>query len=407
MLSGSNKVYKISLAYLNGMSPITVQSAKAYEAFTATSYTLTAYYQDGTAAVGHVTDGVIIEPDYTKDGVQLCSVIYDGYEHFFGVKVSVNGEPENQQTKAVKFRMLGDTVHEVTKSSVHTYAKGNLVEWIPEITVHVPADATAYDVFVKAAKAYGVSFVAEDSQYGKYVSSVTKDGVTLNAESNKQSNGVAYCGWMFNINDNDVYNSLDETEIKEGDVLNFYFEDDYSLAYVKSAIDTINAIPGESAADYDEKVKAAEDSLKYLSPIALEEVMADPAYAKLVRARNRAEAKKVEDMIFALQPITKDSGDAIKAARNAYDELTPEQKDLVSKDAIDALVKAEKVYGMIVDSNKPDASDKGDKTGSIIKISATGAAKGEENPNTGAPVMSIAPAMLVLAAAVLVLKKRG
>ena len=63
---------------------------------------------------------------------------------------------------------------------------------------------------------------------------------------------------------------------------------------------------------------------------------------------------------------------------------------------------------MIVDSNKPDASDKGDKaSGGVIKISATGTAKGEENPNTGAPVMSIAPAMLVLAAAVLVLRKRG
>ena len=42
---------------------------------------------------------------------------------------------------------------------------------------------------------------------------------------------------------------------------------------------------------------------------------------------------------------------------------------------------------MIIASNKPDASDKGDKAnGSVIKISATGAAKGEQNPNTGAEV---------------------
>ena len=62
---------------------------------------------------------------------------------------------------------------------------------------------------------------------------------------------------------------------------------------------------------------------------------------------------------------------------------------------------------MIVGSNKPDASDKGDKTDGIIKISATGAAKGEENPNTGAPAMSIAPAVFVLTAAAIVLKKHG
>ena len=138
-------------------------------------------------------------------------------------------------------------------------------------------------------------------------------------------------------------------------------------------------------------------------------VAAENEYHRLVKeAADKAAAKEVEDKIAALQPVTKNSGDAIKDARSSYDALTPEQKELVSKEAYDALVKAEKAYSMIVDSNKPDASDKGDKTtGSIIKISATGAEKGEQNPSTGAPAMSIAPAMLVLAAAVLVLKKRG
>ena len=138
-------------------------------------------------------------------------------------------------------------------------------------------------------------------------------------------------------------------------------------------------------------------------------VAAENEYKRLVKEdADKKAAKAVEDKITALQPVTKDSGDAIKDARSSYEALTPEQKDFVSKDALDALEKAEKQYGMIVDSNKPDASDKGDKaSGGVIKISATGTAKGEENPNTGAPVMSIAPAMLVLAAAVLVLKKRG
>ena len=135
-------------------------------------------------------------------------------------------------------------------------------------------------------------------------------------------------------------------------------------------------------------------------------------YAKWIQAAKYpvldGTAPAVEAKIAAIGTVTKDSGEAIKAARDAYNALTEEQKALVSKEALDTLVKAEKIYDMIIASNKPDASDKGDKAnGSVIKISATGAAKGEQNPNTGAPVMSMAPAVLVLAAAALVLKKRG
>ena len=138
-------------------------------------------------------------------------------------------------------------------------------------------------------------------------------------------------------------------------------------------------------------------------------VAAENEYKKLVKEdADKKAAKEVEDKIAALQPVTKDSGEAIKDARSSYEALTPEQKYLVSKDVLKALEKAEKTYSMIVDSNKPDASDKGDKgDSSVIKITINGASKGEQNPNTGAPAMSIAPAMLVLAAAVLVLKKRG
>ena len=118
-------------------------------------------------------------------------------------------------------------------------------------------------------------------------------------------------------------------------------------------------------------------------------------------------ARMVEDLICAIGTVTKDSGDAIKAARDAYNALTPEQKALVSKEALDTLVKAEKIYDMIIASNKPAASGKEESTGSVIHIAANGASKGEKNPNTGAPAMSMAPAVLVLAAAALVLKKRG
>ena len=141
-------------------------------------------------------------------------------------------------------------------------------------------------------------------------------------------------------------------------------------------------------------------------------VAAENEYKKLVKEdADKKAAKEVEDKIAALQPVTKDSGEAIKDARSSYEALTPEQKALVSKDSVAALDKAEKVYDMIIASTKPGTAV-GDNTGSasgsgVIKITANAAAKGEQNPNTGAPAMSIAPAMLVLAAAAFVLKKRG
>ena len=168
-------------------------------------------------------------------------------------------------------------------------------------------------------------------------------------------------------------------------------------------------------------IEAARKAFDALTP-AQKKLLDPKTEGKLVAAENEYKvlikdnademaAKEVEDKIARLQPVTKDSGEAIKDARSSYEALTPEQKALVSKDSVAALDKAEKLYDMIIASTKPGTAV-GDNTGStsgsgVIKITANAAAKGEKNPNTGAPVMSMAPAMLVLAAAVLVLKKRG
>ena len=164
-------------------------------------------------------------------------------------------------------------------------------------------------------------------------------------------------------------------------------------------------------------IEAARKAFDALTP-AQKKLLDPKTEGKLVAAENEYKvlikdnademaAKEVEDKIARLQPVTKDSGKAIKDARSSYEALTPEQKALVSKDSVAALDKAEKVYDMIIASTKPGTAV-GDNTGStsgVIKITANAAAKGEQNPHTGAPVMSMAPAVLVLAAAALVLKK--
>ena len=84
--------------------------------------------------------------------------------------------------------------------------------------------------------------------------------------------------------------------------------------------------------------------------------------------------------------------------RSSYgqqEELSDEEKALVSN--YDSLKYAEKVLAALGNVESDNIHVVG---GSTIAIE-----KGEENPNTGAPAMSMAPAMLVLAAAALVLKK--
>ena len=160
----------------------------------------------------------------------------------------------------------------------------------------------------------------------------------------------------------------------------------------------------ESKAKIDEARKAFDaltpEQKKFLDPETEGKlVAAENEYKKLVKEdADKKAAKEVEDKIASIGTVTKDSGAAIKDARSSYEALTPEQKDLVSKEALKALEEAEKAFARISRINEDSEP--------IHIIASKGDNKGEKNPNTGAPAMSIAPAMLVLAAAALVLKKR-
>ena len=323
--------------------PVSVSSAVGYEALYERQ--ILVKYSDGTQEIISASEGEFGGVDFTETKkVQLASLTYGNYELTFGAQVY---KPATGNIK-VSLQVLGDSVHG-ENGEVHTLKNGNLTEWFPMTEFDdVPNNYTVWNFINKKLTAKGVGMKLTNSD-GNYISAITYNGVTLSAGANGENS----C-WQFTINGVNSALGVAQQDLSDGDVIVLYYTDDYTK----------------------ENPTASHD-----------------------------EVKNVIELIDAIGTVTKDSSDAIKAARNAYDKLTDGAKTYV--DNYDALVKAEKVYGMIVDSNKPDASDKGDKTGSIIKISATAAAKGEENPNTGAPVMSIAPAMLVLAAAVLVLKKRG
>ena len=67
-------------------------------------------------------------------------------------------------------------------------------------------------------------------------------------------------------------------------------------------------------------------------------------------------AQAVDELILAIGEVTKDSKEAIEAARAAYDALTDAQKEIVEND--DILAEAEKAYQAILDAEKAEADKK-------------------------------------------------
>ena len=118
--------------------------------------------------------------------------------------------------------------------------------------------------------------------------------------------------------------------------------DDPAVAAVKELIDAIGEVTLESG-DAIKAARAAYDTLtdtqKELVKNYEKLTAAEEAYTALVDA---AAAKAVDDLIDAIGEVTADSGDAIKAARAAYDALTDTQKELVKN--YEKLLAAEELY---------------------------------------------------------------
>ena len=113
----------------------------------------------------------------------------------------------------------------------------------------------------------------------------------------------------------------------------------------KAVDDLIDAI-GEVTLESGDEIKAARaaydaltDTQKELVKNYEELTAAEEAYTNLVDA---AAVKAVDDLIDAIGEVTADSGDAIKAARAAYDALTDTQKELVKN--YEKLLAAEELY---------------------------------------------------------------
>ena len=131
--------------------------------------------------------------------------------------------------------------------------------------------------------------------------------------------------------------------------------DDPAVAAVKELIDAIGEVTLDSG-DAIKAARAAYDELPEAKKALVDNyeklTAAEEAYTALVDA---AAAKAVDDLIDAIGEVTADSGDAIKAARAAYDALTDTQKELVKN--YEKLTAAEEAYTALVDAAAAKAVD--------------------------------------------------
>ena len=131
--------------------------------------------------------------------------------------------------------------------------------------------------------------------------------------------------------------------------------DDPAVAAVKELIDAIGEVTLDSG-DAIDAARTAYDKLPEAKKALVDNyeklTAAEEAYTALVDA---AAAKAVDDLIDAIGEVTADSGDAIKAARAAYDALTDTQKELVKN--YEKLTAAEEAYTALVDAAAAKAVD--------------------------------------------------
>ena len=131
--------------------------------------------------------------------------------------------------------------------------------------------------------------------------------------------------------------------------------DDPAVAAVKELIDAIGEVTLDSG-DAIDAARTAYDKLPEAKKALVDNyeklTAAEEAYTALVDA---AAAKAVDDLIDAIGEVTLESGDAIKAARAAYDALTDTQKELVKN--YEELTAAEEAYTNLVDAAAAKAVD--------------------------------------------------
>ena len=254
------------------------------DALDLTGITLTAKWSDGTTSGVALNDPElkITGFDTNTRGQQTVTLSYGAAKAEITVTVLL---PVGKDI-TVTFSLLGDSAHG-NSGDKHTLADGNLEKWIDGVTVTVGNNATVLDVITKAL---GSKYSIEN-ETGNYIQSITPKGGTALGEF---TNGNL-SGWMYTLNGKHSNLGVAQQYLINGDVIVFHYTDDYNRE---------NAFDQQKSAD------------------------------------------EVITMIAAIGTVSLSKGAAISQARAAYDNLTADEKALVTN--YDKLLAAEAAYAKLV-----------------------------------------------------------
>ena len=177
--------------------------------------------------------------------------------------------------------------------------------WLSK-SVKLNKGSTVYHAFIAALEGSGISQVGAANGY---VRSMTKDGVTYGEFTSGPNSG-----WLYKVNGSLPSVPLTQKAVNNGDYVLWYYTTDWK---------------------------------------------ADPDAGKM--ADEEATAADVIKLIDAIGTVTKNSGNAIAAARSAYNKLPANQKALVTN--YDKLVAAEAAYAELVKALQEDTGRTNETTG--------------------------------------------
>ena len=262
----------------------------------------------------------------------------------------------------VTFQLLGDDHHKIqTDADVHTYRfnADEMPVWIDTVTVTVPGGSTVGDVFKQVLDEKGYTYVGLEQGY---ISSITTpDKLKLTAKDDSRDNS----GWMYLVNGKHADVGLNSYTLSGGEVITWHWCDDYTIeegsekwsgSRVKEYIENLIKLIGE--VDASDACKARIDQARAAYAKLTEDeknkisnyqtlVDAEAKYASLVQAEaDKKAADEVIKLITDIGTVDKNSKSKIDAARKAYNELTDEQKKLVSN--YQTLADAEAKYASLV-----------------------------------------------------------
>ncbi len=306
-----------------------------------TGAVFTAAWSDGTTTSPKLSEVTVTGYDAQKSGTQLLTAAYGGKT--CTITVNVIAAPV-ATTITVTFSMLGDSAHG-ENGSVHTLKNGGLSTWISATQYTMNSGATVLDLLAKACSNNGASYAYS----GGFVNSMTKGGVTLAAFTNGPNSG-----WMYTINGSYSDYNVSEQKLSNGDVVQFHYTDDYNIEYgssssgggtaaiqktdVQKVMDLIKQIGAVSfTAACKQKIDAARAAYDALSSENKSKVDnyktltdAEQQYANFKKLDDQKQADAVDALIRKIkEPITLNSEQEIREARDAFDKLTQEQRDLV------------------------------------------------------------------------------